>query len=105
MKAILIVAIVAVLGYIVWDSYFARSNRIEAAYAACMKELGPSGEVGKAGTGTGRIDGPAPIVQGMRDALSSLVQGAAGTVCGAMRDKCTNDYDGLVCQTALKRYK
>ena len=50
MKAILIVAIIAVLGYLVWERHFARSGRIESAYNACMKQFGASTRSGKAGT-------------------------------------------------------
>ena len=36
MKAVLIVVIVAVLGYLVWERHFSRDARIESAFNACM---------------------------------------------------------------------
>ena len=35
----------------------------------------------------------------------SMLQGAAGAICGSLRDTCTNDYDELLCQAALNRYR
>jgi len=107
MKAVLIVVIVAVLGYLVWERHFSRSARIESAFNACMKELGASPEQPKdTSTLTQKGSDPAgSIAKGVGDALTSMLQGMGGAMCGALKETCTKDFDGQVCQTALKRYQ
>lgn len=104
-KAILVMTIAAVLGYLVWERHFSPSARIEAAYNACMKEFGASADRAKAGTEPKRNDPASAIAKGMSDALTSMVQGVSGALCGKLRDTCTNNYDGMLCQAALNRYK
>lgn len=108
MKAVLIVVIVAVLGYLVWERHFSRDARIESAFNACMKELGASTESAKPDTGTSTQKGTDPaasIAKGVGDALTSMLQGMGGAMCGALKDTCTRDFDGPICQSALKRYQ
>ena len=107
MKAALIVVIVAVLGYLVWERHFSRSARIESAFNACMKELGASPDKPKdTGTTTQKGGDPAgSIGKGVGDALTSMLQGMGGAMCGALKETCTKDFDGQICQAALKRYQ
>ena len=49
--------------------------------------------------------GMAVIAQGVADALTSMRQGVGGAMCGAVRDACTRDFDGSICQAALARYR
>jgi hypothetical protein len=108
MKAVLIVVIVAVLGYLVWERHFSHSARIESAFNACMKELGASTEKARPDPGTPTQKGSDPgtsISKGVGDALTSMLQGMGGAMCGALKDTCTKDFEGQICQTALKRYQ
>lgn len=107
MKAVLIVVIVAVLGYLVWERHFSRSARIASAFNACMKELGASADEPKdTGTPTQKSGDPATsIAKGVGEALTSMLQGMGGAMCGALKQTCTKDFDGQICQTALKRYQ
>ena len=108
MKAVLIVVIVAVLGYLVWERHFSRDARIESAFNACMKELGASTENAKpeSSAPAQKSGDPATsIAKGAGDALTSMLQGMGGAMCGALKDTCTKDFDGQVCQSALKRYQ
>lgn len=108
MKAVLIVVIVAVLGYLVWERHFSRGARIESAFNACMKELGASTENPKPDNSAPTqkdSDPAASIAKGVGDALTSMLQGMGGAMCGALKDTCTRDFDGQVCQSALKRYQ
>jgi hypothetical protein len=108
MKAVLVVVIVVVLGYLVWERHFSRAARIESAFNACMKELGASTEKAKPDTGTATQKGSDPatsIAKGAGDALTSMLQGMGGAMCGALKDTCTKDFEGQICQAALKRYQ
>jgi hypothetical protein len=108
MKAVLVVVIVVVLGYLIWERHFSRSARIESAYNACMKELGASTEKTKPDTGTPTQKGSDPLAsigKSVGDALTSMLQGMGGAMCGALKDTCTKDFEGQICQAALKRYQ
>ncbi|MFO1323759.1 MAG: hypothetical protein U1F15_06815 [Burkholderiales bacterium] len=108
LKAVLIVVIVAVVGYLVWERHFSQGGRIEAAYKACMKEFG-GGTDKAAADAKSQVpkteDPAAAIARSMGDALTSMLQGMGGAMCGAMKDACTRDFDGAMCQAALNRYK
>jgi len=43
--------------------------------------------------------------KGVGDAVTSMMQGIGGAICGAVRDTCKRDFDGSACQAALTRYK
>jgi len=106
-KPILIVIVVAVVGWLVWERHFSRDARIDAAYRTCMKSFG--GEAGTNGGATAppaKADDPAAaIAKGMSDAMTSVLQGVGGAMCGAVRDSCRRDFDGSICQAALARYR
>jgi len=107
MKAVLIVVIMAVLGYLVWERHFSRGARIESAFNACLKELGASVEKSRdtsAPTQKGS-DPAASIAKGVGDALTSMLQGMGDAMCGALKQTCTKDFDGQICQSALARYQ
>jgi hypothetical protein len=106
-KPVLIVIIVAVLSYLIWERHFSRTARIESAWSACMKELGASPEKDKPDSAPARkgSDAATSIGKGARDALTSMLQGMGGAMCGALKDTCTRDFEGQICQTALKRYQ
>jgi hypothetical protein len=106
-KPILVVIVVAVVGWLVWERHFSRDARIDAAYRNCMKAFG--GEAGTSGGVTAppaKGDDPAAaIAKGMSDAMTSVLQGVGGAMCGAVRDACRRDFDGSICQAALARYR
>jgi hypothetical protein len=106
LKPALVVVIVVVLGWLVWERHFSRDARVDRMHAACMREFGgatddsPTAPDARAG----KDDGPAAaIAKGAADALTSLRQGVGSAVCGMARDACKRDYDGQVCQAALAR--
>jgi len=106
-KPVLIVLIVAVVGWLVWERHFSRDARIESAHRACMSAFGGNADAGdgaKAPPAKGN-DAAAAIAQGVADALTSMRQGVGGAMCGAVRDACTRDFDGSICQAALARYR
>jgi hypothetical protein len=108
MKPVLVVVIVAVLGYLIWERHFSRDARIESAFNACMKELGASAEKDKRDTSAPAQKGSDPatsIAKGVGDALTSMLQGMGGAMCGALKETCTKDFEGQICQAALKRYQ
>lgn len=108
LKPLLIVVIVAVVGYLVWERHFSQGGRIETAYKACMREFGGGADKAAADMKTQPPKGDDPaaaIAKGMGDALTSMLQGLGGAMCGAMKDACTRDFDGAMCQAALNRYK
>ena len=92
MKPVLVVVIVAVLGYLIWERHFSRDARIESAFNACMKELGANPEKAKPDTSA-----PTP--------LAMDVAGSLPFCAGALKETCTKDFDGQICQAALKRYQ
>lgn len=106
LKTTLIVVIVVVLGWLVWERHFSRDARIGRMHTACMREFGAtagestSAPDARAGNGG---DPAAAIAKGAADALTSLRQGVGSAVCGMARDACKRDYDGQVCQAALAR--
>ena len=106
LKTALIVVIVVVLGWLVWERHFSRDARIDRMHATCMREFGTvAGDLASApGVRAGTDDAPqAAIARGATDALTSLRQGVGSAVCGMARDACRRDYDGQVCQAALAR--
>jgi hypothetical protein len=106
LKPALVVVIVAVLGWLVWERHFSRDARIDRMHAACLREFGatPGEAPGVPDARSGKDDGPAAaITRGASDALTSLRQGVGSAVCGMAQDACRRDYDGTVCQAALAR--
>lgn len=105
-KTALIVAIVVVLGWLVWERHFSRDARIDRMHVACLREFGASAEESTRAPDAraGKDDTPAAaIAKGASDALTSLRQGVGSAVCGMAKDACKRDYDGQVCQAALAR--
>jgi hypothetical protein len=95
-------AVLAAIGYIVWDRKFSPAARVEAAYQTCLAQL-----VGKAdgprAPGTPSTSTVTPPSSGLGDAVASLRDRVGGAVCGAIRDACTQDFHGSICQAALRR--
>jgi hypothetical protein len=106
-KPILIVIVVAVVGWLVWERHFSRDARIDTAYRTCMKSFGGEADAnGSAKAPPAKGDDPAAaIAKGMSDAMTSVLQGVGGAMCGAVRDACRRDFDGSICQAALARYR
>jgi hypothetical protein len=106
LKTALIVVIVVVLGWLVWERHFSRDARIGRMHAECMREFGASADDSTRAPDAraGKDSDPASaIVKGAADAMTSLRQGVGSAVCGMARDACRRDYDGQVCQAALAR--
>jgi hypothetical protein len=113
-KAAVIVIALLVAGLLVWNRLYSRSARIEAAYKACMKQIGAADEQTKAAidkeAATRKSGGPAAamvdgLAKGVGQAMSSMVQGVGSAICGAMRDTCRQDFDGRLCRAALAQYR
>jgi hypothetical protein len=104
-KTALIVLIVVVLGWLVWERHFSRDARIDRMHTACLREFGATAEDSTSAPDAraGKDGGPAAIARGAADALTSLRQGVGSAVCGMAKDACRRDYDGQVCQSALAR--
>ena len=94
---------IALAGAVVWWFVHANERKIDAAYQACMKEFG--GSAGKA-TADYAARRPADTeAKSIGDAVTSMMQGIGGAICGAVRDSCTRDLNGTACQAALARYR
>ena len=106
LKTALVVVIVVVLAWLVWERHFSRDARIDRMHTACMREFGATTHESTSAPDAraGKDDGPAAaIAKGASDALTSLRQGVGSAVCGMAKDACRRDYDGTVCQAALAR--
>ena len=105
---LVVVAFVAAVGYFVWDRNYSQSGRIEIAYNACMKQFGATADKGKQDAGDKGPKGnesASALAKSLGDAMTSIVQGVGGAVCGTIKDSCTQDFNGKVCQAALNRFK
>jgi len=107
MKNILILAVVAAVGYFVWDHYFSRHAQIERVYAACVSgfNAGTNKETADINAKTPTGDDPsAKLAKGMGEAMTSMMKGMtgamSGAMCGAIRSSCEQDFDGPVCRGA-----
>ena len=105
MAALLVVAMLAVIGYFFWDHYYSQSGKVEIAYNACLKQFGATSDNGKPDSGDKGGEAASALTKGMGDAVASIVQGVGGAVCGTIKDSCTQDFNGNVCQAALSRFR
>jgi hypothetical protein len=108
LKYLLVVGIVAIVGYLIWHQRYSQEARIDTAFNSCMKQFGAKTEPAKsAASGKApEVSDPATaLAKGLGDAMTSIVQGFGGTVCGAVKDTCAKDFNGPVCQTALDKFK
>jgi hypothetical protein len=108
MTALLVIALLVAIGYFVWDHYYSQSGRIEIAYQACIKQFGATADKGKPDPGDQGPKGSesaSSLAKSLGDAMASIVQGVRGAVCGTIKDSCTQDFNGGVCQAALNRFK
>lgn len=103
------VAAAAVAGAIAWQTTYSREARIEAAYESCMVRFG-----GKSGPGKDadvpaqgdRAGGAAESVgKAMQDLAKGVTASMSGAVCGALREACRTDFEGVVCQNALAGFR
>jgi hypothetical protein len=104
-KVALIAAIVAIVGYLVYDRYFSRNGRIEAVYRGCMKEVGAVAVPPADKPPANANDPAAALAKGMGEAMTAMLQGAGSAMCGVVRDQCNKDFDGQICQAAIRRYR
>jgi len=105
MAALLIVAMLAAIGYFFWDHYYSHSGKVEIAYNACMKQFGATADKGKPDSGAKGGESALALAKGLDSAVASIVQGVGGAVCGTIKDSCTQDFNGRVCQAALSRFR
>ena len=106
MKILLAIAMLVIVGYAVWDRNFSRSAKIESAYNTCMKHFSAATDKAKADASNQQPkgdDAAAALAKGMGDAMTSMVQGFGGALCGTIKDSCKQDFDGPICQAALNR--
>ena len=105
MAALLVVAMLAAIGYFFWNHYYSQSGRVEIAYNACLKQFGATADKGQSDSGATGGEAASALAKGLGDAVASIVQGVGGAVCGTIKDSCTQDFNGKVCQAALSRFR
>jgi hypothetical protein len=110
MKPTIIVAVILLAGGLVWHKLFSKDARIEAAYQACMRQVGATAESVRIGppqaTPPARAESAtAGIVQGVDQVMQTSIQGVGGAMCGTIRSSCGDNFQGDFCQTALRQYK
>lgn len=104
MKTLLVVVTVVMLGYLGWDHFFSRAAKIERAYQACMKQINTGMDRAKADVDAKTANGNDPsaaLAKGMSNALTAMMQGMGGAMCGTIKETCNQDFYGPVCQSAL----
>jgi hypothetical protein len=107
LKYLLVVAIAAIVGYLIWHQRFSKEAKVDVAFNTCLKQFNPPSPKANAdGTApAGGNDAAAALARGMDDAVVALRQGLGSAVCGSVKDTCTQDFNGSVCQAALNRFK
>ena len=105
MAALLVVAMLAAIGYFFWNHYYSQSGRVDIAYNACLKQFGATADKGQSDSGATGGEAASALAKGLGDAVASIVQGVGGAVCGTIKDSCTQDFNGNVCQAALSRFR
>lgn len=46
-------------------------------------------------------DPSAALAKGMSDAMTTMLQGMGGAMCGTIKEACKQDFNGPLCQTML----
>jgi hypothetical protein len=110
MKATIIVAVILLAGALVWHKLFSPTARIEAAYRACMKEVGAAADAAKIGApaddAPARVQSPvAAATRGIDEIVQGAIHGFGGAACEQVRLRCRDDYGGERCQAALRQYR
>lgn len=107
LKYLLVVAILAIVAYLIWHQRFSKEAKVDVAFNSCMKQFGALPDKANANADKAAVDSApgSALGKGFGDAMASLVQGVGGAVCGSVKDTCTQDFDGSVCQAALDRFK
>lgn len=105
----IVVAVVAVVGAIVWQAKYSREARVEAAYESCIRQFGGRHDAPK-GSAASEPNGPATVTadslgKSMQDLVKGVTAGMSGAVCGAVREACRADFEGAVCQNALAGFQ
>lgn len=95
----------AIVAALAWQHYHSKEARIERAYDACMAQFGGStaarpSDAGAAGPTTPPTAADA-LGKAMQDLVRGVTSGMSGAVCGAVRDACRADFDGVVCRNAI----
>lgn len=102
-------AIVAIVAAIAWGRYTSREAKIERAYEACMAQLGASTSAPAAATPPSAAAPSTSAADALGKAMGDLVRGVtagmSGAVCGAVRDACHADFDGVVCRNAIAGFR
>ena len=110
MKPAIIVAVILLAGGLVWHKLFSKEARVDAAYRACMRDVGATTETVRIGSppakAPAKADAPAGgIVQGVDQIMQSSIQGLGGAMCGTIRSSCGDNFDGDFCQSVLRQFK
>ena len=103
LKFALVVVVVTIVGYLLWHRPLSQGARIEAAYNACMKDMDAASTKANAQAPKGN-EPASSVTKAMGDTMVAMLQGMGGAMCGVMKDACTKDFDGQLCQTALRHY-
>jgi hypothetical protein len=108
LKYLLVVAIVAIVGYLVWHQRFSKEAKVDVAFNTCIKQFSVLPDKAKSGGGVKAPtdnDPAAAMTKSLGDAMASIMDGVGGAVCGTVKDTCAQDFNGNVCQAALNRFK
>jgi hypothetical protein len=98
-----IVLAIGLAGALVWWFVHAHQRKVDAAFETCMREIGSGAEKATADF-TARRPGDTEA-KSIGDAVTSMMQGIGGAICGNVRENCARDFDGASCQAALARYR
>lgn len=107
--AIAVVIGAAIAAAIVWHRYYSQEAEIQRAYEACMAQFGGAKETPKGSAATTKPGEPPTAADALGKAMQDLVRGVtagmSGAVCGAVRDACHADFDGVVCRNAIAGFR
>ena len=110
MRVLLAVVIgAAIVAAIAWQRFYSHEAQIERAYGACMAQFGgptPAPKGASAPVDAGRSASAADALgKAIQDLARGVTAGMSGAVCGAVRDACHADFDGVVCRNALAGFR
>ncbi|MCC6379556.1 MAG: hypothetical protein IT519_12150 [Burkholderiales bacterium] len=98
----------AIVAAIAWQRLYSQEAQIERAYEACMTRFGGGKEGAKAATppeSGSQASGADALGKAMQDLVRGVTAGMSEAVCGALRDACRADFDGVVCRNAIAGFR
>lgn len=110
MRVLLAVVIgAAIVAAIAWQRLYSHEAQIERAYQACIAQFGGTAPAAKSPAAPAGANESASAADALGKAIQDLARGVtagmSGAVCGAVRDACHADFDGVVCRNALAGFR